>query len=458
MGKKDFDFDYIIIGSGAAGSAAASVAAEAHLKTAIVEASTWGGSGLNGKAVAPLASYNFSRLYSDARAGSRMGISSASLHYNYPTALNWQSFAEKRSGVGSKKTFENAGITCLDGFANFLSPYEIAVGNRRVTSANFLIATGASLYNGDISGVEELSCLTPDSALRIRHLPKSIFIIGGGATGCELAEYFAELGVATTICDLSRSLLPREDGEASKILELYLSERLKVKILTQSRVISVSNCDTGKKITFLRGGLTKSVIAEEIVLATGSKPCVDLGLGNTGVDFSSGGIVANRYLQTSIKHIYAAGDVLGNRDSSTEIAAYEGALATINIINRTRNLTNYSGFTRVVNTYPLVAAVGLTEEECLTQNLKIKKSLVALSSTFASNIADFRAGFVKIIADAATNKILGATVVSPQADAIIQELALAVRFGLTVIQVASTPHVASSWSEAVRLAARKLAK
>ena len=458
MGKKNFDFDYVIIGSGSAGSAAANLAAEAGLKTAVVEANSWGGTGLNGSDTASFAAFSASHLYSEAVNGVRFGLSSSSLKFNYPTMLNWQAFAEKRATVNQKKSFEDLGVTCFHGFANFLSPYEISVGTKRITASHFLIATGASLFNGNISGLESVVCLNPSSALKLKRLPKTIFIVGGGSTGCELAQYFAELGVGTYLGETSSRLLPREDAEAGKIIELYLEECCKTKILTQSRVISVENVSNGKKVTFLRGGAEKTVIVDEIVLATGTRPIIDLGLENTGVKYTPSGIKVDRYLQTSVKHIYAAGDVLGSHISSAERASYEGTLATANIINRTRNVANYSGYIRMTNTYPAIATTGLTEEECITKNIKTKSSVTTLSSVPAANIHDFRAGFVKITINAATNKIIGATVVCPNADVVIQELAFAVRHGLTPLHIASAPHVASGWSEAVHTAARKLAK
>ncbi len=459
MGKKDFDFDYIIIGSGPAGSAAAALASEANLKTAIVESGTWGGKGLNGYEISSQAAQTFSHAYASSKTSARFGVSSGNLRFNYPTALNWQSFAEKRAGFDDKKTFENAGITCYHGFANFLSPYEISVGTKRISAPNFLIATGSVLFDGNINGTERIACLTPDTAFKINRLPKTIFVVGGGSTGCELAEYFSSLGVKVFIGEISSNLLPNEDDEAGKILSLYLEERLGVKNLTQSRVIAVDQEENSKRVVFLRGGAEKSVLVDEVILATGSRPFVDLGLENTGVKFSRSGIEVNRYLQTAVKHIYAAGDVVSQSNgSSSELAAYEGALATANIINRSRNIANYLGYIRHTNTDPSVSSVGLTERECLRQNIKIKKSLVALSSVPASNLRDFRAGFVKIIADKNTNKILGATIVSPNSEMMIQEISFAIRHGLDVVRLASTPHVASSWNEAIRLAARKLVK
>ena len=166
--------------------------------------------------------------------------------------------------------------------------------------------------------------------------------------------------------------------------------------------------------------------------------------------------MVDRTLQTSARHIWAAGDILGG-DSSTEKAAYEGALAAANLLNRSRNSVNHTGFVRVTDTFPQIATVGVTEDDCLKRDHKFKKVVVSLSTVMVSNIEDFKGGFVKLLADR-QGKILGATVMAPNADLIIQEIALAMRHDLTVVEIASTPHVASSWSDIIKVAARKLAK
>ena len=456
MLRKKFDFDYIVIGSGVAGTAAALSAAKMKKKVAIVESGRWGGSSLNYSDIPARAAFNFSHLYMDSVRGSRFGISSASLRYNYPTALNWITLASRRAGANSKKIFEENKITCFSGFANFLTPYEISAGTSQISAPNFLIATGAKLSSGNISGVETVKCLTPATALSLNRPPKSVFIIGAGSTGTELANYFAELGSEVCLGELAGRILPREDEEVGRVLAQYFEDKLHIKILTQSRIVAVAN-DAGKvKITFLRGGQEKFVRTDAVVLATGSAPNADLGLENAGVEYSKDGIDVNNMLLSSMKHISAAGDCIGG-ESSPERAAYEGALAASNAFSRQKNLRNYEGFIRLTNTFPSVASVGLNEEDSLRLNLKIKKSVLPLSSVSASNLFDFRSGFVKIIADP-KDKLLGATVMCPNAELVIQEVALAVRHKFTITQLASAPHSSSSWSELVHLACRKLKK
>ena len=156
--SKKYDFDYLVIGSGAAGGTAAMMAAGAGLKTALVEANQWGGSNANYRDVPYAASLHFAELYAEAVRGARFGLSSTNLRYNYPTVSHWRTVAAKRAGAGSKKDFEEAGVTCVQGFAHFVSDHEIAVGDKgRVSAAKFLIATGTVPKTIKITGVSVVS-------------------------------------------------------------------------------------------------------------------------------------------------------------------------------------------------------------------------------------------------------------------------------------------------------------
>ena len=465
--KKKYDYDAIVLGSGPAGSTAALTLAKSGLKTALVESDSWGGSALNGYDLLSNASFRFSHLYHEARLGRRFGLSSSNLRYNFPTVTNWNTLALRRASINYKKPFESAGVACLSGFASFLSPYEIAVKNKTISAPRFIIATGARPLIEQISGVESATCLSPADALRLSKPPKSVFVVGAGSTGCELANYFAELGSSVTIADLADRLLPREDKEVAQCLSKYFASSLKIKILTQSRVIAVVGVQKAhrtleksvsnlQRVIFLYGGQEKSASAEVIVLATGSLPALDIGLENAGVAFSRNGITVNENLRTSMKHIYAAGDCIGG-DSSIERANYEGTLAATNLIGRSKITRQYEYFIHLTATYPSVASVGLKEDDCLRKKIRYKKAVLPLSSVSASNAYDFRVGFIKLLADS-KGKILGATVICPQADLVIEEVVIAIRHKFTVDMLASTSHIASSWNELVHLAADKLAK
>ena len=209
------DYDLIVIGSGAAGSAGALMAASAGQKTAIVEADKWGGSTLNYSDVPFNALFHATHLLDQAITGAKFGLSSANLRYNYPTINNWKNAAMRRAGAGSKKIFEEAGIACFSGLAHFLSPLEISIGNRRLSAKKFLIATGSQMIDTGIKIPENLNYLTPETVLNLIRPPKTLFIVGAGSTGCELAQYFAELGTKVLIADVTGHLLTPLDNYIS---------------------------------------------------------------------------------------------------------------------------------------------------------------------------------------------------------------------------------------------------
>jgi pyruvate/2-oxoglutarate dehydrogenase complex dihydrolipoamide dehydrogenase (E3) component len=184
-------------------------------------------------------------------------------------------------------------------------------------------------------------------------------------------------------------------------------------------------------------------------------PSVDLGLENASVTYTPKGIEVNEFLQTSARHIFAAGDVLGH-DSHTHTALLESRVAANNLLHqKSRIIPDYTATPRLTFTHPGIASVGLSEDDCLKRDLRVNKAVAPLNIIARSNTSDFRDGFVKIITDK-KGVILGATVVAPHASEIIHELTLAVKYQLTAAELAATPHAFLSWSEAVRVAATKL--
>lgn len=456
MAKKvTFDFDLIVIGSGAGGSAAATIAAREGKKVAIIEADTFGGDSPNWSDVPTKALLHVAQLYDEARHGARFGLRSATLGYNYPSLRAWKDLAVKRTGAGgNRKYYENENITTLQGTAHFLSPHEVSVNRHHLSAEKFLIATGSHWVAPNIQGLKDVPYLTPRTILEAMRPPKSLFVIGGGTIGIEIAQLMAIFGTKVYIAEIASRLLPREDEEVGILMERLLKEQKGVTTLTQTRTLAVVKDGIGKRVTYTRGGVEKSVRVDEVLIATGRVPTVDLGLENASVTYTPKGIEVDANLQTSARHIFAAGDVLGH-NSHTHTALLESRVAANNIIHKTKIAPNYTATTRVTFTHPGIASVGLSEDDCLKRDLSINKAVAPLNIVARSNTSDFRDGFVKLI----TNKhgvVLGGTVVAPHAAEIIHEIALAVKHELTAADLADTPHAFLSWSEAVRVAAAKL--
>jgi pyruvate/2-oxoglutarate dehydrogenase complex dihydrolipoamide dehydrogenase (E3) component len=453
--KHSFDYDLIVIGSGAGGSAAASIAARNGKRVAIVEADTFGGDSPNWSDVPTKALLHAAHLYDEARHGARFGLRSGTLGYNYPSLRAWKDLAVKRTGAGgNRKFYENEGIATYNSAAHFLSPNEISINRRHLSAEQFLIATGSHWVAPDVQGLSDAGYLTPRTMLESMRPPKSLFIIGGGTIGVELAQMMATFGTKVYIAEIAARLLPKEDEEVGQLMERLLKEQKGVTSLTQTRVLVAQKEGLGKKVTYTRGGVERTVRVDDIIIACGRTPSVDLGLENASVKYSAKGIEVNQHLQTSAKHIYAAGDVLGH-SSHTHTALLESRTAAQNMLSKQKTTPDYTATPRLTFTFPGVASVGLSEDDCAKRDLTVKKGIAPLNMIARANTSDFRDGFVKLIADK-NGVLLGATVVAPHSAEIIHELALAVKYNLTAAQIAATPHAFLSWSEAIRVAANRI--
>ena len=455
MAKHTFDYDLIVIGTGAGGSAAATIAARAGKRVAVIEESTFGGESPNWSDIPTKALLHVAQIYDEARHASKFGLRTATLGYNYPSIRNWKDLVVKRTGAANnRRYYETNGVSAFNGKAHFLTAHEITVNRRHLSAAHFLIASGSSWMAPKIQGLSDIEYFTPRTILEALRPPKSLFVIGGGQYGIEIAQLMASFGTKVYIAEQAGRLLPQQDPEVGEAIERLLSDQKGATIFTHSRVVSVEKEGLGKRILITRGGVEKHIKADEILVATGRMPNVDFGLENASVTYTPKGIEVNEHLQTSAKHIFAAGDVLG-RQSHTHSALLESRVAAHNILERNKVVVDYTGTPSVIFTFPEIAQVGLSEDDCRRRDLHVNKAVAPLSIIARSNTSDFRDGFVKLIADK-KGVILGGTIMAPHAGELIHEIALAVKFNLTAAQLADTPHAFLSWSEAIRVAAQKL--
>ena len=236
MGKK-YDFKYIVIGSGPAGGTAALTLAKTKKRVALVEGRYFGGSNLNTRDIPYAVALDFSHTFS--RILPFPEFNHQDLTFNFPTVAACELKTVIESGGNNKKFFEESGVVCLNGYANFLDSHTIAINNQKITSEFFIIATGSHLKTLEISGTETVNYLTPETAIKSRHLPKVLAVVGGGSTGCEIASYYAELGTKVIILESAERLLPKEDQEVGETITNYFSQRLGVNVFTSAKVVAI---------------------------------------------------------------------------------------------------------------------------------------------------------------------------------------------------------------------------
>lgn len=450
-----FDYDLIVIGTGSGGGVAAHTAAKAGKKVAVIEAEKLGGECPNFGCVPTKALLQAAEIYTSAKEGARFGLKTGPISFDYKVVQAWREAAVRHTGTEEGEAFfESEGIKVIHGRAHFLDPWTVTIGSHRLRARQFLVASGTKSVVPPIPGLAESGFMTYREAIALTKLPKSLFVIGGGAIGCEFTQLFNTFGVEVHIADMTPRLLALEDAEAGELLGA-LFERRGVKIHTGVRITRVTTKGNLKTVYFERGGQTHQVSVEAILLASGKVANTDLGLENAGVVYDRGGIKVNDYMQTSNKHIYAAGDVVGPY-RFTHTASYQSRIAVHNMYHRERKAkAKYHAVPRCVFTDPEIACVGVTEQQLKDKKYPYQKAAVPITVIGRANTSGVSTGFVKVMATK-SGILLGATVVSPRAGEMIQELTLAIQYRMTARQVAETIHAFPTWSEAVRAACQRI--
>ncbi|MBQ8985422.1 NAD(P)/FAD-dependent oxidoreductase [Candidatus Saccharibacteria bacterium] len=450
--SKNYDYDYIIIGSGPAGRTAALRLATAKKKVAIVDFQNFGGTEINTRDLPYELSLNFAKSYHDF--GTSPAASGSSCHFNFPTL---QSTIETQISIKRDslvKEFKEKHITLIHGFAHFLDKETIAVGEYRYTAKNFILSSGSKLKATEIAGLDSVKFWSPDNVLSQKRLPKFVFVVGGGPTGVQIAEYFAMLGVGVIIMERGSHLLPREDEDVSSAISDYFTRVLGITIVTNAKVTAITEDYASKIVVFMNGTNEKMVRVDSIVLATGSEPFLDYGLENAGVDYKRTGIIVDKYFNTTAKNIYAIGDATSG-DSSTERSSLEANILATNLLHRQKIVIKQSDLPRCINISEEIATIGLNERDLLARDIKCKRSVVYLKDIPTLTSPIYQHGFVKLLTDH-SGRLLGATIVAPGAKSIIGELSLAKSHKQSLESLASITHPANSPATAITLAAKKL--
>jgi len=461
IARREGDFDLIVIGGGSAGFAAAIKGSELGARIALVEGGTLGGTCVN---VGCVPSKTLLRAAEANHRRTRHGF------MGIPTTDGRPEWAlvrgQKDELVGELRqarywdvlrSYE--GITLFQQQATIISAHAIRLADGRILKADkTLITTGSSPWAPPIPGLAQAGYLDNATAMALDRLPSSLIVIGASAVGLELAQMFARLGVNVTVLEVMSRVVPAEDADIGAALGDYLrAEGLQVHIGAQ--IEHVGRAGDRYTATFTDGGTTRVARAEQLLVATGRQAnTTGLGLETVGVRLGAKGeIVVDEFLRTANPGVYAAGDVLGD-PMFVYVAAYGGMIAAENALTGHARRYDLTALPKVTFTDPAVASVGLTEDQARAQGIVPLVSKLPLEHVPRSLAARETRGFVKLLADSQTRKIIGAHILATEAGEMITEPTLAIKFGLTIDDLTSTFHPYLTLSEGIKLAAQAFSK
>lgn len=447
--RKNHDYDLIIIGSGAGGSVGAHYGAALGKKVAVFEKGAIGGECPNFACVPTKALLQSGEVFETAKNAKTFGITVKNASFDYEDIFKRKNLVVARTGTShGKEAFEKSGVHIIQQEAKFVSAHEVEAGGKRYSSHKFIIATGSKVFVPEILGLKAAKYITFREAVDLRKPPKSLFIIGGGAVACEFAQIFSIFGTKVTIAARSK-LLSNEDSEVSDLVTALFENR-GIKVLAGVTVDRIEKKNGKKIVSYKFGGKSESVEVEEILIATGKTPVLDLDLEKARVHTNHSGIVVNKYLQTTNPNIFAAGDVVGPY-LFTHSGEYQSYIAAHNAFSYRKIRVNYSTVPRCVFITPEVASVGISEQDAIKKGIRIKKGLAAISILGRANTSEKLDGFVKVITDK-KGVIIGASIVAPRAGEMIHELALALHLRLNANVLSGMIHAYPTYSEAIKIA------
>jgi mercury(II) reductase len=451
--------DLAVIGAGSAGFSAAIAAAEQGAQVALIGHGTLGGTCINIGCVPSKTLIRAAETLHHGHAAARFAGISANARVD-----NWAAVvAQKDSLIGGLRKAKYVdllpaynSINYIEGRAR-IADGGVMVNGNLIAAGRSIIATGARPAAPSIPGVDKVDYLTSTSALSLEALPKSMLVIGGGYVGAELAQMFARTGVKITIVCRSR-LLPAAEPEVSEALSGYLRDE-GVELYNGVAYQSVTQEKTGVLLALRIYDRAVTLTADRLLVATGRTPNVEeLGLGEAGVQQApNGGIRVDDRMRTTRLGVYAAGDVTG-QDQFVYMAAYGAKLAAKNALNGDSLRYDNTAMPAIVFTDPQVASVGMTEAEARAARQQVLTSVLPLSAVPRALAARDTRGLIKLVADKATRRLLGAHILAPEGADSIQTAALAIRHGLTIEDLADTIFPYLTTVEGLKLAAQAFTK
>ena len=456
--SKNKQVEIVVIGAGPGGYAAAFRAADLGKKVLLIDRDpNLGGVCLNRGCIPSKALLHISKVMDEAKALSKMGVS-----YNEPK-IDIKTIREHKNRIvnqlngGIAKMAKTRAVETMEGSAEFRSNNELAVqtkeGQRVVTFKKCIIASGSS--SSMIPGVlsDHPSILTSKTALDLIDIPKRLLVIGGGVIGLELGQVYASLGSSVSVVEFLPNLIPGADQDIIRPLQRKLKKQFE-SIILSSKVLNIEAKKNNTLEVTIEGGAGKSKeVYNKVLIAVGRKPNVELlKLENTEISLDESGFIAvDVYQQTTVKNIFAIGDIVGNPMLAHK-ATHEGKVAA-EVASGVPSAMDARAIPSVVYTDPEVAWVGLTETEAKKSQIEYEKGEFPWAASGRAIAVGANQGKTKILFDPETKKVLGVGIVGPSAGDIISEGALAIEMGADAVDLGLTVHPHPTLGETIGMAA-----
>ncbi|GAA0314131.1 dihydrolipoyl dehydrogenase [Sphingomonas oligophenolica] len=451
----DYDFDVLIIGSGPGGYVAAIRAAQLGLKTGCVESrDTLGGTCLNVGCIPSKAMLHASDLYDEAVSGrlAKLGVK-VETSLDLDTMHGQRKDAVKQLTGGIEFLFRKNKVEWLKGYASFTGKDSVKVGDREVRAKNIVIATGSSVMPLPGVTIDQKVVVDSTGALELPSVPKQMVVIGGGVIGLELGSVWRRLGAKVTVVEFLDQILPGFDGEVRKEANKIMKKQgLEFRLSTKVTGVAVNGDTATLTLEPAAGGEATTLEADAVLVSIGRRPNTEgLGLDKAGLATNQRGqIETDHRFKTAVDGIWAIGDVIPGPMLAHK-AEDEGIAVAENIAGLT-GIVNHAVIPSVVYTNPEIAGVGLTEEAAKERGeVKVGKFPMAANSRAKTNHEPD--GFVKVIADAKSDRVLGVWIIASVGGTMIAQAAQAMEFGATSEDIAYTCHAHPTHSEAIKEAA-----
>lgn len=455
------NYDLIIIGGGSAAFAAAIKASELEKKVLMInEGLPIGGTCVNVGCVPSKTLIRAAEQLHNANHPNFSSIKTGENKINFKEVIHQKNelVEELRQHKYVDVLKDDANVTILKGYAKIVDKSRVEADGKKYSAEKILIATGSTTFVPDIPGLKEVNYLTNDTLYELDDLPEYLIIIGGRYIALENAQMFARLGSKVTILQRSLRILPDEMPDVTEALKEILEEPVPlgegIEIKTGVKIKSVQNKNGKITVNAFVKDEDETIEGTHLFVATGRKGnAIGFGLEELGVELHKQSFIkTNKYLQTSVPNIYAAGDVTGEF-LFVYSAAYEGSLAVENMFGENQTKKDYSVFPWVIFTDPQIAGVGMDENQAYANKIDYEVSTIQLKDVPRSIAARNTKGFIKLIRDKETDKLIGARILASEGSELLMEISLAIKYGITVKDLKQMFHPYLTLSEGVKLAA-----